>query len=121
MSDEITPIDLREVAEECTHDPVIRNHLRGAADIIEALRAELAELRAQVAVPDDVAKDALEDLADTVSLALSKAWSLGQTYWSQADSESYKQNKKAAETQQTFNALTDATRAAILAAKENKP
>ena len=66
-------------------------------DELSSLRAELAELRARVAVPDDVAKDALEDLADTVSLALSKAWSLGQTYWSQADSESYKQNKKAAE------------------------
>lgn len=46
MSDEITPIDLREVADECTHDPVVRNHLRGAADIIEALRAANARLQA---------------------------------------------------------------------------
>ena len=46
MSGEITPIDLREVADECTHDPVIRNHLRGAADIIESLRAANARLQA---------------------------------------------------------------------------
>ena len=35
------------------------------------------------------------DLTDTVCKALRRAWQLGQTYWQQADSESFVQHKKA--------------------------
>ena len=38
--------------------------------------------------PDD------DDIADALSKALSRAYSLGQTYWQQADSESYAQNRR---------------------------
>lgn len=57
----------------------------------------------------------LEDKADLVSKALSKAWQLGQTYWQQADSEYTSHYRKADETQAKFQALVDETRAAILA------
>lgn len=56
----------------------------------------------------------LEDKADAVSKALRRAWQLGQTYWQQADSESWSQNKKSDETQAKFQALVDETREAIL-------
>ena len=56
----------------------------------------------------------VEDTADMVSKAMRKAWLLGQTYWQQADSESWSQNKKAAGTQEKFQQLVDETRAAIL-------
>ena len=48
-----------------------------------------------------------EDLQDLVRKAMIRAWSLGQTYWQQADSEYYSQNKKSDETQQKFYALVD--------------
>lgn len=46
---------------------------------------------------------------EEVGRALRRAYSLGQTHWQQADSESWKQNRKAAETQDNFNALVSAT------------
>lgn len=58
---------------------------------------------------------ALEDKADTASIALRKAWQLGQTYWQQADSEYTSHHKKADVTQAKFQELIDETRAAILA------
>jgi hypothetical protein len=54
-----------------------------------------------------------EELQDLVSKAMRRAWQLGQTYWQQADSESYSQNKKADETQHKFDALVDEVREAI--------
>ena len=54
-----------------------------------------------------------EDLQDTVSKALRRAWQLGQTYWQQADSDSYRQNKQSGETQAVFVKLVDETRAAL--------
>jgi hypothetical protein len=54
-----------------------------------------------------------EDAQDLASKAMVKAWQLGQLYWQQADSESYKQNARADETQQKFDALVDAVRAEI--------
>ena len=51
---------------------------------------------------------------DAVSKALRRAWQLGQTYWQQADSESYSQNAKADGTQAKFQALVDEIRAAVL-------
>jgi len=55
----------------------------------------------------------IEDLQDSVTKALKKAFQLGQTYWQQADSESFSQNKKADETQAKFYELEDETVAAI--------
>jgi len=54
-----------------------------------------------------------EDLQDAVSKAMRRAWQLGQTYWQQADSESYSQNKKSDETQKKFDALVDEIREVI--------
>lgn len=54
-----------------------------------------------------------ENLQDLVSKAMRRAWQLGQTYWQQADSESWSQNKKAGETEAKFHQLVDETRAAI--------
>jgi hypothetical protein len=41
----------------------------------------------------------------TLKQALRKAYQLGQIYWQQADSESYKENKKSSETSAKFDAL----------------
>jgi len=54
------------------------------------------------------------DVSDIVTKALRKAWQLGQTYWQQADSESYKENAKSDATQEKFRQLCDETQAAIL-------
>ena len=62
-----------------------------------------------------------EDLQDMVSKALRRAWQLGQTYWQQADSESWKQNAKSGDTQDRFMELVEETRAMLAAAPEVKP
>ena len=59
-----------------------------------------------------------EDLQDTVSIALRRAWQLGQTYWQQADSEYTSQHRKADETQGKFDALVEETRAALSTAAQ---
>ena len=59
--------------------------------------------------PDD------SDIADTLSKALRRAYSLGQTYWQQADSDSYAQNRRSDETQRKFDALVDEVRDALFA------
>ena len=56
---------------------------------------------------------ALEGAADIATIAMRKAWQLGQTYWQQADSDSYKQNAKSGETYDCFHRLVDETRAEI--------
>ena len=56
---------------------------------------------------------ALEGAADIATIAMRKAWQLGQAYWQQADSDSYKQNAKSGETQNMFLELVDETRAEI--------
>jgi hypothetical protein len=60
-------------------------------------------------------KTKTDDAADAVIKALHRAYILGQTYWQQADSESYRQNKKADETKQCFATLVEETRALVLA------
>lgn len=55
-----------------------------------------------------------EDIADVVSMALTKAYILGQTYFSQADSESWRMNKKANDTEAEFQNLVDDVRDKIL-------
>lgn len=42
---------------------------------------------------------------ELITKALRRAFSLGQTYWQQADSDSYKQNAKSDETRQKFETL----------------
>lgn len=59
-----------------------------------------------------------EDLQDTVSKALRRAWQLGQTYWQQADSEYTSQHRKADETQGKFDTLVEETRAALSTAAQ---
>jgi len=61
----------------------------------------------------------IEDLQDSVTKALKKAFQLGQTYWQQADSESFSQNKKADETQAKFYELEDEAIVAIREALAN--
>jgi hypothetical protein len=57
--------------------------------------------------------DMTDDTIDAVSKALRRAWQLGQTYWQQADSDSYKQQDKSDETRKKFEALVDETRAIL--------
>lgn len=52
-------------------------------------------------------------LPDTVAKALRTAFSLGQTYWQQADSEYTSQHKKADVTRHKFQTLVDETVAAL--------
>jgi hypothetical protein len=59
--------------------------------------------------------DMTDDTIDAVSKALRRAWQLGQTYWKQADSHSYKQQDKSDETEKKFEALVDETRAMLAA------
>ena len=70
---------------------------------------QLAQLRDEV----ERLKGALEDARDTASIALRKAWQLGQTYWQQADSESFIQHAKSNETQARFQQLVDETKEEI--------
>lgn len=60
-----------------------------------------------------------DEQLDVVTKALRRAWSLAQTHWSQADSESYSQNRKAYETQLKFERLVEDTRTALAAKMEN--
>ncbi len=52
---------------------------------------------------------------DELSKMLSRAFSLGQTYWQQADSESYSQNRKSDATLEKFRVMQDGFLPTILA------
>ncbi|MEJ1934502.1 hypothetical protein WDZ92_30260, partial [Nostoc sp. NIES-2111] len=54
-------------------------------------------------------------LSATVATALRRAFNLGQTYWQQADSDSYSQNAKSDITRGKFEALLEETTAAVAA------
>jgi hypothetical protein len=56
-----------------------------------------------------------------IEKALRQAFNLGQTYWSQADSESYAQNKRSDVTRDKFETLVTETVAAALSQKEAAP
>jgi hypothetical protein len=75
-------------------------------------------MTASTTIDGDVMTD---DTIDTVSKAMRRAWQLGQTYWQQADSDSYKQQDKSDETQKKFEALVDETRALLSASKPAAP
>ena len=50
---------------------------------------------------------------DALRKAMARVWSLGQTYWQQADSESYAQNKKSDATREKYLAFVEETVAAL--------
>lgn len=52
-------------------------------------------------------------LSETVAAAMRKAFNLGQTYWQQADSESYSQNAKSDITRSKFDELLEETTASV--------
>ncbi len=54
-----------------------------------------------------------DDIAETMTKALRRAYHFGQTYWQQADSESYAQNRRSEETQRKFEALVNEVRGAL--------
>lgn len=54
-------------------------------------------------------------LSVTVATALRRAFNLGQTYWQQADSDSFSQNAKSDITRGKFNELLEETTAAVAA------
>lgn len=57
----------------------------------------------------------------TMRQALERAFIFGQTYWDQADSESYSQNKKSDVTLQRFRAFVEETCAALAEPVQHEP
>ena len=80
---------------------------------IESLRQVFAAMTKE----RDELLAALENAQDIVSKTAQKAWSLGQTYWQQADSEYQSQWKKTDETQAKFQQVVDDARSAIARVK----
>ncbi|OZI61589.1 hypothetical protein [Bordetella genomosp. 11] len=60
-------------------------------------------------------------LRETVLKAMNRAWHLGQTYWQQADSESYSQNRKSDDTRAKFLALVDEVATLLESAQPQQP
>lgn len=56
------------------------------------------------------------DVADIATKAMQRAWLLGQTYWQQANSDSYIQHRKSDVTEATYWQAKDDVRLAIIAA-----
>ncbi len=54
-----------------------------------------------------------EALPDYIIKAMQRTWSLGQTYWQQADSKSYAAHRRSADTHAKYIALLDEVRAAL--------
>lgn len=71
-----------------------RELLQQALDALDRAITHLAAQPAPVPLTDE-----------RITKALRRAFSLGQTYWQQADSDSYKQNAKSDETRQKFETL----------------
>lgn len=99
--------DLREQVECST---ITRDNMEGRLNIATVKLAAMKQQR-------DALLEALEDKADIASIALRKAWQLGQTYWQQADSGFESQHKKSEVTQARFQELVDETRSAIASVK----
>jgi hypothetical protein len=57
----------------------------------------------------------MDELRAVAEKAIARAFSLGQTYWQQADSESYAQNRKSDETLARYRALMEETLALFAA------
>lgn len=58
----------------------------------------------------------MSDQVEVVRKALSRSFSLGQTYCHEADSDSYAANKRSVVTRQKFDDLVEETIAALTAA-----
>ncbi len=52
-------------------------------------------------------------IKDLVTKAMRSSWSLGQTYWQQANSLSYSQSQRSIETQEKFEQLIEELRAQL--------
>ena len=81
-------------------------------DSVNYKHSKICELGNQLAAQELVIQQLREhiaDSADTAAIALRKAWQLGQTYWQQADSESYSQQDKSPATQERFSKLVSDT------------
>jgi len=85
----------------------------------QGIQLDLAYAAPQAPAPQPLSDEHIE----VACAAISKAFQIGQTYWQQADSESYKQNKKAEATRDNYLTLLRDTRAvlAAAAAQEKKP
>ena len=75
------------------------------AGMLHVYRPDQVEPCEPVAPAATSAAPAVPLTDEKITKALRRAFSLGQTHWQQADSDSYKQNAKAAETRQKFETL----------------
>ena len=102
----------------CSSGDEHRRYKAAIDNLRKTVRAEIARFsRGNYKAPQPQVEPAggvsNEDVQDLVSLALRKAWQLGQTYWQQADSEFISQQNKSDATQAKFQVLIDETRAAL--------
>jgi hypothetical protein len=102
---------LKLMADE--RDQVIDDLSRGRGELArKVVELEIA-LRIKTEEHDCCASDLLnfrQDAADIASIAMRKAWQLGQTYWQQADSDYVSHHRKAEATEVMFQALIDSAR-----------
>lgn len=96
MNMNLTDLIVRDCCEAEPADPDHPDTIRISVDGLNAiLRIHLGELR------------------DGLAVTLRRAYSLGQTYWQQADSEYTSQHRKADETQAKFEALVSDVRQSL--------
>ena len=106
---------LHERLEEAFDKRVCGTSMLPASDLLSAM-SMIEQLEAKVLVQIawiESLENHIADSADTAAIALRKAWQLGQTYWQQADSDSYSQQDKSAATQERFSKLVSDTCLAI--------
>ena len=106
----------------CSSGDEPRRYKAAIDNLRKTVRAEIARFsRGNYKAPQPQVEPASHvingDVLDLVSLALRKAWQLGQTYWQQADSEFISQQNKSDATWAKFQALIDETRAALATAQ----
>ncbi|MFG5777993.1 hypothetical protein ACFIQF_13040 [Comamonas sp. J-3] len=102
----------------CSSGDEPRRYKAAIDNLRKTVRAEIARFsRGNYKAPQPQVEPAShvinDDVLNLVSLALRKAWQLGQTYWQQADSEFISQQNKSDATRAKFQALIDETRAAL--------
>jgi len=59
-----------------------------------------------------------DDTEQQVRAAMRRAFNLGQTYWQQADSQSYAENRRSDETRRKFDELVEETVSLVRASAE---
>lgn len=71
----------------------------------------------ELAITDETPQAAPNvELAGRVDTAMRRAFNLGQTYWQQADSQSYAENRRSDATRQKFEEVLAEIRTAVLEA-----